>query len=140
MKRIHFEHNRGWFWITIITITLICILGGGLELFPFENSAINRGISAIGYFLLTIYFGKMVWFKNYVLWNKNSAHIRLNTDKEKTIRFDHILKITVIKQQSLIITKTTGAQQVFDVKGIQDIDIERLCAIIQKNSNAVQMD
>lgn len=140
MKKIHFEHNRRWFWITIITITLICILGGGLELFPFENSAINRGISAIGYFLFAIYLGKMVWFKNYVLWNKKVAQIRLNTDKEKTIRFDHILKKSVIKQQSLIVTKTTGAQEVFDVKCIQDIDIERLCAIIQKNSNAVQVD
>ena len=90
MKKIHFDNMKNWIWITILILSLILILIGGLELFEFENPKLNKGLSASGFFLQVIYYGKMFWHKNYVQWNKKGAVMRINSWSGKSLNF-HML-------------------------------------------------
>lgn len=117
MKKIHFGQDKGSIWIATITLSFSCILGGGLELFPFENPKINGWITAMGYLLQTIYLSKMFWFKNYVQWSTSSPYVRINSRSGKTLTFKDI-KETHLTNHKLIITKNNGQQETFDVKGL----------------------
>ena len=135
MKNIHFDNMRNWIWIAILILSLIFILGGAFELFEFENPKLNKGMSAIGFFLQVIYFSKMFWYKNYVQWNKKGAVIRINSFSAKSLSFDQIKKTELIEKK-LIITKDSGKTITFDLNEIAEPDTQKLNEIIIKNTIA----
>ena len=108
---------------------------GFFELFEFENPKLNKRISAIGFFLLVVYFSKMFWYKNYVQWNKKGAVIRINSFTSKSLSFDEINK-TELNDKKLIITKTNGNKVTFDLKEIEESDTRKLNEILVKNTIA----
>ena len=135
MKNIHFDNMRNWIWIAILILSLIFILGGAFELFELENPKLNKGMSAIGFFLQVIYFSKMFWYKNYVQWNKKGAVIRINSFSSKSLSFDQIKKTELIEKK-LIITKDSGKTITFDLNEIAEPDTQKLNEIIIKNTIA----
>lgn len=67
MKRIKFDNLQyNWFFISLVLLSLICIIFGFFEIIQFQNPKINKGISKIGYLSQTVFFSRMFWFKNYV--------------------------------------------------------------------------
>ena len=67
MKRIKFDNlQTNWLFISLILISIFCIIFGFFEIIEFENPKINKRISAIGYLSQAIFFSRMFWFKNYV--------------------------------------------------------------------------
>ena len=135
MKKIHFDNMKNWIWITILILSLILILTGGLELFEFENPKLNKGLSAIGFLLQVAFYSRMFWYKNYVQWNKKGANIRVNSFWGKTLSFDQI-KTTELNEKILTITKTNGNKITFDLSEIADSDSQKLNEIIIKNTIA----
>ncbi len=67
MKRIKFDNiQANWFFISLIVVSLICLIVGSFELMPFENPIINRRISAIGFSSQALFFSRTFWYKNYL--------------------------------------------------------------------------
>ena len=126
---------KNWIWIAILILSLIFIFGGTFEIFEFENPKLNKGISAIGFFLQVIYFSKMFWYKNYVQWNKKGAVIRINSWSGKSFSFNQIKKAELIEKK-LIITKDNGNTVTFDLNEIAESDTQKLNEIILKNTIA----
>ena len=83
MKRIHFDNMKSWIWILILS--LVFIFNGIFELF--ENSKLNKRITAVGFFLQVLYYIKMFCYKNYVQWNKKGANIQVNSFWGKSFEF-----------------------------------------------------
>lgn len=135
IKKIHFDNMKNWIWIAILILSLIFIFGGTFEIFKFENPKLNKGISAIGFFLQVIYFSKMFWYKNYVQWNKKGAVIRINSWSGKSFSFNQIKKAELIEKK-LIITKDNGNTVRFDLNEIAESDTQKLNEIILKNTIA----
>jgi len=134
-KKIHFDNMKSWIWIAILILSLIFILVGTFELFEFENPKLNKRISVIGFFLQVIYFSKMVWYKNYVQWDKKGAVIRINSWSGKSLNFDEIKKTELIEKK-LIITKDNGNTVTFDLNEIAESDTQKLNEIMIKNTIA----
>jgi len=124
MKHIHFNKNN-WFWVTLLVLSLVCILAGTFEFYEFENPGINRKIAAAGFLLQVIYFFRFFIYKNDVQVTKNIIMIRLNSWNGKRIYFDHIAS-TNLTESSLTITKTNGEHITFDTKGIHPDDLQKL--------------
>jgi len=136
MKRIHFENKRNWIWIAIGFVSLVLTFAGTFEFVDFENPKLNKIISAIGFFILFIYFSRYFWYKNYVQLNNKRALVRINSRMiGKTLNFDQIKKTELIEKK-LIITKTNGNKVTFDLNEIEKSDAQTLNEIIVKNTIA----
>lgn len=91
MERIKFDKiQSNWFFISIILLSIVCIIFGFFEIIKFENPKINKFISAIGCFSQALFFSRMFWFKNYVQWNKRGIVIRVKSFLGKSISFEDI--------------------------------------------------
>ncbi|CAM4087601.1 hypothetical protein [Flavobacterium weaverense] len=91
MKRIKFDNLQyNWFFISLILLSLFCIMFGLFEINEFQNPKINKGISAIGYVSQVVFFSRMFWFKNYVQYNKKGIFIRIKTFFGKSISFGNV--------------------------------------------------
>ncbi|MCH7413294.1 hypothetical protein MM213_07360 [Belliella sp. R4-6] len=91
----------------------------------------KRRISALGFLLMTIYFSRMFWFKNYVQWNKKGVVIRIKPFRGKSLSFKDI-KSSKLEGNMLTIYKYDGITYDFDLKGIDENDSKRLNDIINK--------
>jgi len=132
MKRIKFDNLQfNWFFISTIVVSLLCLIFGFFEIFEFENAKINRRISSLGFLLMTIYFSRMFWFKNYVQWNKKGIVIRIKPFWGKSIAFDEI-KSSKLEANMLTIYKYDGNIYNFDLRDIDVNDSKRLNEIINK--------
>lgn len=136
MKRIHFDPiSKNWFIITILLLSILCLLVGIFELIPFENPTINKGITGIGFLLQALFFSRMFWFKNYVQWNKKGAIIKINAWIGKSLRFEEISTTELIGKK-LVITKNNGNTVTFDLTEIVESDIQKLKKIFLTNTIA----
>lgn len=132
MKRIKFDNLQfNWFFISTIVVSFLCVLFGFFEIFEFENPKINRRISSLGFLLMTIYFSRMFWFKNYVQWNKKGVVIRIKPFWGKSISFDDI-KSSKLEANMLTIYKYDGIAYHFDLRDIDENDSKRLNEIINE--------
>ncbi|MFD2033150.1 hypothetical protein ACFSKL_00025 [Belliella marina] len=132
MKRIKFDNLQfNWFFISTIIVSLLCVLFGFFEVIEFENTKINRRISTLGYLLMTIYFSRMFWFKNYVQWNKKGVVIRIKQFWGKSLSFKDI-KSSKLEGHMLTIYKYDGITYDFDLRDIDVNDSKRLNDIINK--------
>lgn len=134
MKRIHYNQNS-WFWVTVLVLSLLCILAGTFEFYEFENPGINRKIAAAGFLLQVIYFFRYFIYKNDVQVTKNVIMIRLNSWNGKRIYFDHIAS-TDLTESTLIVTKTNGEQITFDAKRIHPEDLQKLNELLLSKSES----
>lgn len=134
MKRIHFENNKNWLWITVLVLSLIFILVGTFELIKFKNPKTNNTINLVGYSLQILYYSNHFWRKNYVQWNKANMMIRINSWTGNNIRFNTI-ETTQLIDKKLIITKNKGDKVTFDMTQIQEADTQKLLDIILKNTS-----
>ncbi len=134
MKRIHYNQNS-WFWVTVLVLSLLCILAGTFEFYEFENPGINRKIAAAGFLLQVIYFFRYFIYKNDVQLTKNVIMIRLNSWNGKRIYFDHIAS-TDLTESTLIVTKTNGEQITFDAKRIHPEDLQKLNELLLSKSES----
>ena len=137
MKRIHFDTIRNWIWIVIVVLSVVFILSGTFEIFEFENPEINKRISFVGFLLQVIYVTRVFWYKNYVLWNKRGAIIRINSFMNKSLNFDQI-KTSELDEKKLILTKYNGSKVTFDMNNIAESDTHQLNNLILKHvSNTI---
>ena len=137
MKRIHFDTMRNWIWIVIVVLSVVFILSGTFEIFEFENPEINKRISFVGFLLQVIYVTRVFWYKNYVLWNKRGAIIRINSFMTKSLNFDQI-KTSELDEKKLILTKYNGSKVTFDMNNIAESDTHQLNNLILKHvSNTI---
>ena len=140
MRKIHFENIGGnWKVLGFMILALVCIILGGFEMIDFTNPKFNKYISSIGFLILTIYFSKTFWYKNYVQWNKKGIVIRIKSFLGKTLKFDEI-KETELNENRLTITKTDGNKVQIDLTEIEKSDTQKLNEIILKNSIASRVD
>ena len=140
MRKIHFENIGGnWKVLGFMILALVCIILGGFEMIDFTNPKFNKYISSIGFLILTIYFSKTFWYKNYVQWNKKGIVIRIKSFLGKTLKFDEI-KETELNENRLTITKTDGNKVQIDLTEIEKSDTQKLNEIILKNTIASRVD
>ena len=140
MRKIHFENIGGnWKVLGFMILALACIILGGFEMIDFTNPKFNKYISSIGFLILTIYFSKTFWYKNYVQWNKKGIVIRIKSFLGKTLKFDEI-KETELNENRLTITKTDGNKVQIDLTEIEKSDTQKLNEIILKNTIASRVD
>ena len=132
MKRIKFDNLQyNCFFISLVLISLFCIIFGLFEIIQFQNPKINKGISAIGYVSQAVFFSRMFWFKNYVQYNKKGIFIRIKTFFGKSISFDNVER-TELENQVLTIYKNDGTRYDFSMKNIDENDSQRLNDLINK--------
>ena len=133
MKRIHFDNMKNSFWIVILILSIIFIVGGTFELFQFENAKLHKWMSVVGFFLQAIYFCKMFWYENYVQWNKKGALIKINSFMGKSLIFNEI-KTFELNDKKLKITKINDSTVIFDLNDITESDTQKLNEILIKNT------
>jgi hypothetical protein len=132
MRRIKFDNlQSNWLFISLILISLFCIIFGVFEIIEFENPKINKRISAIGYLSQAIFFSRMFWFKNYVQWNKKGIVIRIKSFFGKSISFENI-KNSKLENNILTIYENNGKNYNFDLTEIDEKDSKKLSEIINK--------
>jgi hypothetical protein len=132
MRRIKFDNlQSNWFFITLILLSLVCIIFGGFEIIEFENPKINRNISGIGYLSQTLFFSRMFWYKNYVQWNKKGLVLRINHFWGKSISFEDI-ETSRLENDVLTIYKKDGVSYNFDLKNVDENDSKKLNDIINQ--------
>lgn len=132
MKRIKFDNLQyNWFFISLVLLSLICIIFGFFEIIQFQNPKINKGISKIGYLSQTVFFSRMFWFKNYVQYNKKGIFIRIKTFFGKSISFDNVER-TELENQVLTIYKYDGNNYHFNMKNIDENDTKKLNEIFNQ--------
>ena len=126
MKKIKFENLQyNWFFILLVLISLFCIIFGFFEIIEFQNPAINKGISAIGYLIQTVYFSRMFWYTNYVQWNKKGIVIRIKPFFGKSISFKSIER-TKLENNTLTVYKYDGNSYDFNITDIDKNDSKKL--------------
>ena len=132
MKRIKFDNlQTNWLFISLILISIFCIIFGFFEIIEFENPKINKRISAIGYLLQAIFFSRMFWFKNYVQWNKKGIVVRIKSFFGKSISFENV-KNSKLENNILTIYENNGKSYNFDLTEIDEKDSKKLNEIINK--------
>ena len=132
MKRIKFDNlQTNWLFISLILISIFCIIFGFFEIIEFENPKINKRISAIGYLLQAIFFSRMFWFKNYVQWNKKGIVVRIKSFFGKSISFENV-KNSKLENNILTIYENNGKSYNFDLTEIDEKDSKKLNVIINK--------
>lgn len=132
MKRIKFDNLQiSWFFISMIVLSLVCIIFGFFEIIQFENPIINRRISAIGYASQAVFFSRMFWYKNYLQWNKKGMFIRINSFFGKSISFKTI-ESAKLENHILTIYKNDGKSFDFDLSDIAENDSKKLNDIINQ--------
>ena len=134
MKNIHFNHLRFKHWSTfVILLAFLSIVFGFFEIIAFTNPEINKKVSALGYILITIYFSKMFWFRNYVEWNKLGMNIKLNKWISKSISFDEVSEV-ILTDSTLTIIEKSGFKKNFQIDTINSEDVAKLIRIINENA------
>ena len=132
MKRIKFDNlQTNWLFISLILISIFCIIFGFFEIIEFENPKINKRISAIGYLSQAIFFSRMFWFKNYVQWNKKGIVVRIKSFFGKSISFENV-KNSKLENNILTIYENNGKSHNFDLTEIDEKDSKKLNEIINK--------
>ena len=132
MKRIKFDNlQTNWLFISLILISIFCIIFGFFEIIEFENPKINKRISAIGYLSQAIFFSRMFWFKNYVQWNKKGIVVRIKSFFGKSISFENV-KNSKLENNILTIYENNGKSYNFDLTEIDEKDSKKLNVIINK--------
>ena len=132
MKRIKFDNlQTNWLLISLILISIFCIIFGFFEIIEFENPKINKRISAIGYLSQAIFFSRMFWFKNYVQWNKKGIVVRIKSFFGKSISFENV-KNSKLENNILTIYENNGKSYNFDLTEIDEKDSKKLNEIINK--------
>ena len=133
MDKIKFDNmNRDWKWGVIIVLSLVLILVGLIEPIPFDNPKIYKKVSALGFFLQTIYFSRLFWYKNYVQWNKVGVNIKINSFLGKSLRFDEIKSVN-LEGSKLEITPYGGRRNIeFDLSKIEPNDRQLLDDILRR--------
>mgnify|MGYP005872630381 CR=1 FL=1 len=135
MKRIHFDNMKNKFWITIFLLSVICFIIGIFEPIEFSNIDLNKYILKSGFLLQALYFSQMLWYKNFVQWNKKGINIRINSFFGKSLSFDQV-KSTELNEKRLTIIKKNGDKITIDLNEIVDSDSQKLNEIIIKNTIA----
>lgn len=132
MKRIKFDNLQiSWFFISLILLSLVCIIFGFFEIIQFKNPIINRRISAIGYASQVVFFSRMFWYKNYLQWNKKGMFIRINSCFGKSLSFKTI-ESTKLENHILTIYKNDGKSFDFDLSDFAENDSKKLNDIINQ--------
>lgn len=134
MKKIHFNHLTFKNWTSLLMIiSLVLILVGSFEIIDFEYKRTNKILASIGFFIQTIYFSKMFWYKNYVEWNKLGMNIKINSLISKSLTFKNVEKLELDITNLKIIQKS-GREKTFEIHNIASNDLEKLVKIIEQNS------
>lgn len=132
MEKIYFENKINPKLKFLIILSIPFVLLGSLNLIPFNDPRINKYSSVIGFLLLTIYFSRMFWYKNYVQWNYKGIHIKIKSFIGKSISFEKI-KENHFNKETITITKTNGKKITINLEGISKSDTEKLNKIITEN-------
>lgn len=134
MKKIHFNHLTFKNWTSLLMIiSLVLILVGSFEIIDFEYKRTNKILASIGFFIQTLYFSKMFWYKNYVEWNKLGMNIKINSLISKSLTFKNVEKLELDITNLKIIQKS-GREKTFEIHNIASNDLEKLVKIIEQNS------
>lgn len=132
MRRIKFDNlQSNWFFISLILLSLVCIIFGFFEIIKFENPKANKIITAIGYFTQALFFSRMFWYRNYVQWNKKGITIRIKPFWGKSISFGDI-KNSRLENNVLTVFKKDGGSYNFDLKNVDVNDSKKLNDLINQ--------
>ena len=136
MKKIKFDQlnftsNKAQFFLMILSGILILL--NFLEVFNNSDPRFAKYSNTIAYFILTLIFSKMFWFKNYVQWNKKGIMIKLNNSWGKNYRFEEISNFN-LQNSELIISKFNGQKNAFNLQNIEPESIKKLINILKTNT------
>lgn len=132
MKRIKFDNlQSNWFFISLMVLSITCLLIGSFELITFENPIVNKRIAAIGFASQAVFFSRTFWYKNYLQWNKKGMFIRINSFSGKSIAFETI-ESTTLENNLLTIFKKDGKSFNFNLSAIDENDSKKLYDLINQ--------
>lgn len=136
MQRIHFDSISGsWVRIVLLMASALLILIGYGMIFDYENGL----LSAAGFLLQIIILSKILWYKNFVQWNKKGIVIKTNSFKSKTITFEDIK--TIIPENDIIkLELQSKSDKKIKLRDIHEDDINRLIRILVEHSHAKFID
>lgn len=137
MKRIYFDDmsNKIWKWLSVLA--LILIINGAFEIFILINPFIHKVFYIIGFLIPVIFFGKMLFHRNYVQWNKKGILIRLNARiGGVSMKYKEIESVNELND-TIMIEKKNGVSHELDASGIDSSDIKRLLNILHKYSTGL---
>ena len=135
MKRIHFSNfnkKGGFILLPLLLIGIIFILNGAFNFFEFENSKLNKYLTAIGFVIIFGFQTQMFWYTNYVQWNNRRIIIRVKSFLGKNVNFKDLLS-SELANKKLILRTVQGTKIEFDVSNIIPSDAEKLNEIIIEN-------
>ena len=62
MKRIKFDNvAKNWFLITLLVLSILCLIFGGFDIIEFTNPKINKWLRGIGFLGQALFFSRMFW-------------------------------------------------------------------------------
>lgn len=133
MKKINFQNlDKKNYWIVLILLSLVLILIGFTAPLDSVPPKTYKYIIACGFFMQTLYFSRLFWYKNTVQWNGKGIVIRINSFFGVSLRFDDI-QTTVLDNKLLTITKTNNRKITIDLSDILKTDALKLQQIMIDN-------
>lgn len=132
-KRIFFDRTNSRRNTIIIVLAFSFILAGLFGLVPHLAVKYTTTITAIGYVLLIVQFGKRFVIPNYVGWNRLTMVIKVKSFLGKAFEFKNI-QAAGIKNHIFTLKQKKGAKIELDLTGIRTKDMDRLLAIIEERA------
>lgn len=133
MKNIVFNNLQLKSWNLIVLIIIFFAVTISLfisfDILILPNKLQSDVFSKLGIISLVIYYSKILWFKNYVEWNKLGMNLKLNNFFSTNVVFADIKKI-VKTNESFIIVNKNGIEKIFITKHISQKDLVKLENII----------
>ena len=140
MKKIHFnnlESKSNKIKIFILLVLLVVVMLDLFELIKFNNPYFIKVIKILLYSVLFIPYVKILFYKNYVEWNRKSMVIKINQWPGKNIVFDHIVSAR-FDSDSLQIKNYSGNELNFSLKNIEPESVIQLKQILKHNTRFVE--
>jgi hypothetical protein len=133
MKKIKFDNvAKNWLLITLMLISILCLIFGAFEIIEFANPKLNKRLAGTGSLIQVLFYFRMFWFRNYVQWTKKGALIRIKSFWGETIQFDE-LSHAILEQKNLKIFNGDAVRYEYDLSDFETEDAEKLHAIINQN-------
>ncbi|NNF34638.1 MAG: hypothetical protein HKN68_11040 [Saprospiraceae bacterium] len=134
MKRIFFDDMTHSIWVWLSILSVVLIINGAFEFFILINPFLHKVFYIVGFLIPVVFFGKILFHRNYVQWNKKGILIRLNARIGGVSMKYREIESVEESNESMIIEKKNGVRHELDASGIDSSDIKKLSNILHKYS------
>jgi hypothetical protein len=134
MKRIFFDDMTHSIWVWLSILSVVLVINGAFGFFILINPFIHNVFYIIGFLIPVLFFGKMLFYRNYVQWNKKGILIRLNARIGGISMKYREIESVAESDDSIIVVKKDGRRHELNTTHINSSDIKRLKDILFRHS------